>query len=334
MSADRELLERISAALAHGPDDARALVDEARQSARDEVLDLLRRAFRHRLLAQVADHLDGGTGMAAPVDRPAVDPVAAADSPAAPVTYLFGVSRAPVSVDDDLPVLPGGGPVRSVHHDHLRAVVCDADVATLRSLEELGPDDLDRLAAVANVHDEVLARVAAQAPVLPLRLGTAVTDDAVVRDLLTANAAALTAELERLEGHAEWAVVARVTDGRAPEDARPHSGSGSDYLRGRQAALAERANRWEAHQHLADDVHARLSAFAVASDTVDRRPLEQVPPVLHGVYLLAWEQIEAFESAVEQARAAYPDAIIEATGPWPPYHFTSVALSLEGRTIA
>jgi hypothetical protein len=68
----------------------------------------------------------------------------------------------------------------------------------------------------------------------------------------------------------------------------------------------------------------------VASDTVTRRPLEvdEVgPPALHGVYLLAWEQIAPFEQAVEEARRAYPGTVIEATGPWPPYHFTYVDVS-------
>jgi hypothetical protein len=199
----------------------------------------------------------------------------------------------------------------------------------LRTLEDLSPDDLDDLAAAAHAHDEVLARVAAQAPVVPLRLGTVLADDGVVADLLAANGEVLEAELDRFDGHAEWAVVVRIPD-REPDDALPdtETDSGGDYLRRRQAALSAREGRWEARTRLADEVHERLSTFAVAADTVERRPLEQVPPALHGVYLLTWDRIGPFEDAVDEARAAHPEAIIEATGPWPAYHFTSVDLAL------
>jgi hypothetical protein len=201
----------------------------------------------------------------------------------------------------------------------------------LRTLEDLSPDDLDDLAAAAHAHDEVLARVAAQAPVVPLRLGTVLADDGVVSELLAANGEVLGAELDRFEGHAEWAVVVRIPD-REPEAAasETEAGSGGDYLRRRQASLSAREGRWEARTRLADEVHERLSRFAVAADVVERRPLEQVPPALHGVYLLAWDRIGPFEDAVDEARTAHPEAIIEATGPWPAYHFTSVDLSLGG----
>jgi hypothetical protein len=261
----------------------------------------------------------------------------AADGPEPPrhtgtATYVFGITRSSVTCDPDLPRVPGGGPVRAVTDDGLCAIVSDAEPDALRELEQLGPDDLDRLAAVAHAHDEVLARMAAQAPVIPLRLGTVLAGDDLVRSLLDANGEALTAELDRVEGHAEWAVVVRVPEGGAADQedlAAPETGGG--YLRGRQAELAARERRWEARDRLASDLHERLSTFAVAAEVVERRPLEQVPPALHGVYLLEWGSIGPFEDAVDDARQAYPEAVIEATGPWPPYHFTSVDLSLEDR---
>jgi hypothetical protein len=266
-------------------------------------------------------------------ERVGADPAGPASAGRA--TYVFGFTRTSVTLEDDLPRVPGGGPIRAVDRAELRAVVCDADPDVLRSLEDLGPEDLDRLAAAAHAHDEVLARVAAQAPVVPLRLGTVLADDAVVRDLLAANGEALTAELGRVDGHAEWAVVVRIPDGGPADDrSETESDSGGDYLRRRQASLSARETRWAARERLADEVHDRLSTFAVAAETIERRPLEQVPPALHGVYLLTWDQIGPFEDAVDEARRAHPEAIIEATGPWPAYHFTSVDLSLDGRTTS
>jgi hypothetical protein len=368
MSAEGELLRRIQAALSRADLEADALVDEAWQAARAEVGAVLQRAFQHELLSRVADAVDDGLPAAplegaspddrVPVPEPSAaseagqpvgsspgaepdevpevpevaSPPATAPGSAGAATYVFGITRSTVTFDPDLPRVPGGGPVRAVANGELCAIASDADPDSLRELEELGPDDLDRLAAVAHAHDEVLARLAAQAPVIPLRLGTVLAGDDLVRSLLDANGEALAAELDRVEGHAEWAVVVRIPDGGAADEEAPtRSETGSGYLRERRSELAARERRWEARDRLATDLHERLSTFAVAAEVVERRPLEQVPPALHGVYLLEWGSIGPFEDAVDDARQAYPEAVIEATGPWPPYHFTSVDLSLEDR---
>jgi hypothetical protein len=367
MGAEDELLRRLQEALARTDLEATTVVDEAWGAARAEVLAVLQRAFQHELLSRVTQVLDDELPRGVPRQRPEPSPEGHEPSPArrepspasrepspdaetaagpdAPVaasaddvaTYVFGFTRASVTLDAELPGIPGGGPVRSVRDGSLLAIVCDVDPGSLRVLEELAPDDLDRLAAVAHVHDEVLASAAAQEPVLPLRFGTVLADDGVVRALLTANSSALTAELDRVEGHAEWAVVVHLPErgattpapGAAPApDAA--ADSGGDYLRGRRAELQARERRWEARDRLVAELHQRLSSFAVAAEVVDRPPLQQVPPALHGVYLLAWDAIGPFEDAVDEARRTYPDAVIEATGPWPPYHFTSVDLSLDG----
>jgi hypothetical protein len=251
-----------------------------------------------------------------------------------PVTYVFGITRSGLETrPDQLPRVPSGGSARTLDHAGLRAVVCDVDAMTYRALQEPGPDGLDVLAAAAHAHDEVLARLAAEGPVLPLRLGTMLPDDATVRVLLERHAVAMASELDRVEGHAEWAVIVHLPEEderEASQRARDEADSGADYLRQRQAALAAKGVRWELRDRLASEIHDRLRVFAVASDTVTRRPLEVEevgPPALHGVYLLAWEQIAPFEQAVEEARRAYPGTVIEATGPWPPYHFTSVDVS-------
>lgn len=354
MGTEGELLRRIQAALARADLEADALVDEAWDAARVEVRTVLQRALQQELLDRVAHVLEGGPPRtSAPEGHPATEAPApetaepARPSPAATgigpnpgpgtggqaggdgaATYIFGITRTTVALDPDLPRVPGGGPVRAVDHGDLRAVVCDAQPDAMRALEDLGPDDLDHLATLANAHDEVLARVAAQAPVLPLRLGTLLGDDPTVRALLVANGEVLGRELARVAGHAEWAVVVRVTDRPQAESHAAEAKDGAEYLRARREALAAREHRWASRDQLAADVHERLAGFAVDAATVDKRPLERVPPALHGVYLLPWDRIDAFEDAVDAARAAHPDAIIEASGPWPPYHFTSVDLTL------
>lgn len=338
MGSESDLLRRIQTLLGRADLEVDDLVDEAWQAARAEVRTVLQRAFQQELLSRVAQVVESSEPAAGPstdsagTEEPAADNSPRPEQTSAPATYLFGITQVSAALDGDLPRVPGGGPVRAVDHGALRAVVCDADADALRRLEALDANDLDFLADAAHAHDEVLARVAARAPVVPLRLGTLVADDAVVTALLESNATSLRAELERVDGHAEWAVVVRIADHGGEPAPSTAAASGGDYLRQRQASLSARERRWEAKERLADAVHERLSVFAVAAETVEQRPLEQVPPALHGVYLLPWEAIEPFEEAVEEARAAHPEAIIEATGPWPAYHFTSIDLSVGGQS--
>jgi hypothetical protein len=104
--------------------------------------------------------------------------------------------------------------------------------------------------------------------------------------------------------------------------------SGSEYLRRRSVALEAKQTRWRTREELATRMHERLAAVAAQADVVVSRPLEDVaPPLLHGVYLLDDTALADLERTVGQLREEHDDAVIEMTGPWPPYHFASVELS-------
>lgn len=370
MSAEQELLRRLQAALRDADSDAAALVDEAREAARAEVREVLRRTMAHDLLRRALEEVELTTGRSAstehlgpepppspeppvppepsdppeppdPTDRSAraADRAAEQPSPVATVVYVFGIGRSGThELDEDLPRLPGGGPVRSVDRHGLRALVADLEVAIVEELQDPSPAALDTLAAAATAHDTVLATVASRVPVVPFRLGTVVDDDVAMADVLDRHAAALHAELDRFDGRTEWAVTVQLL-ARAAADGAPHgpsgpsaAGDGAAYLRERQAAVAARRARIERRERLTDDVHTRLSEVAVGASTVERRDRDGVPPrQLHGVYLLDAERVESFHRIVDELRAEHPEAIIEASGPWPPYHFTAVRLDDPGR---
>ncbi|MDP8969447.1 MAG: GvpL/GvpF family gas vesicle protein [Actinomycetota bacterium] len=359
MSAERELLRRLRAALGEAELDVEALVGEAWDEARREVRDTLRRLMVRDLLerslravgpaaappdrarsraveAQVS--ADPGAGVdPAPDDDPVaeVDPVAAVDpvgdvdpAPAATVTYLYGITRSGGSLPGGLPRLPGGGPVRTVDLGRLRALVCRLEQRTLDALQAPGSDGLDTLAAAAQGHDATLAAVAREGTVLPLRLGTVVTDESSVRALLERHADALGVELDRFDGYAEWAVTVHLRERVSPDEPAETAGtSGRDYLHLRQAALRSTQRRRDTVSRLAEEIHNRLAACAQEADVVASTPLHDVaPPLLHGVYLLDRDQRERFGAVVDELRAAHPDARVDVSGPWPPYHFTTVRI--------
>jgi hypothetical protein len=364
VSAERELLARLQQVLAEADVDVDGLVAAAWEEAQDEVRTTLRRLFTHDLLRRAlatfdappagpaagtvddAPPADPAPPDPAPAGAPAADPVAAdVTDPTLPApeasavgevdgtaTYLFGIVRA-----DALPhaaqdlQLPGAGPIRGLEVGPVRAVVCDVDPGAFAALQDPSADDLELLATAAYAHDALLADLAQQGPVLPLRLGTVVADDDTLRRVLAGHAPTLVSELDRLDGHAEWAVTVHLledpSDTAASEADADEALTGRDYLQRRRKALDLRDERWRTQEAVAGAVHARLAALAVDDEVVGSRPLEDgAPPLLHGVYLVADDRWPELERTVDELRAAHPSASIEVSGPWPPYHFTAVEL--------
>jgi hypothetical protein len=358
VTREQELLRALQAVLTSADVDVSELVEGAWDDAQETVRATLRRMMTQDLLARALATLEDPSGAATTTTAPSstgevataphpvppappADEDASPDGPAAPTppqqgvsTYLFGVvgpdAHLPVT---ELPRLPGGGPLRLLPIGRAQALVCDVDPATFESLREPGPAGLDLLAAAAHAHDAVLARFV-DAPVLPLPLGTVVNDDAAVTDLLGRHADGLRAELDRLSGTAEWAVTVRSLEDPSTEDT-PTPASGRDYLEARRAARSRREGRWADQERLAADLHGPLAACAIDAEQVASRPLEEAaPPLMHGVYLVADDARDRFASTVAYLRTEHPGTIIEATGPWPPYHFAALDLSNDSESAS
>lgn len=357
MSSEQDLLRALQAVLSSADVDVTELVEGAWGEAQDEVRSTLRRLMSRDLLRRSLATLEG----TAPTTPPAVDhvhpapaatprwhaPPATAPATPAPttgprppapptegaqerLTYLFGVVGPDATLPrGDLPQLPGGGPLRLLDVGTVQALVCDVDPATFEVLRRPGPDGLDVLAAAAQAHDVVLARLV-DAPVLPLALGTVLPDDGTVVELLERHADRLSGELTRVTGVSEWAVTVRTLADEPPAPEPDPPASGRDYLEARRAALGRRERRWADQEQLVGALHGPLAACAVDATEVASRPLEATaPPLLHAVYLVADDARDRFRSTVDYLRGEHPEAVIEVTGPWPPYHFTAIDLTAE-----
>jgi hypothetical protein len=362
MSDERDLLRELQGVLEAADVDVASLVEGAWEQAYADVQATLHRLMTRDLLTRSLATLQGP--QAAPVSAPPPSPgptPAEAPEPerrdptppnltppdltppdptppasegrdprppgAETATYLFGIVGPAATIPSEpLPPLPGGGPVRLVEVGRVRGLVCDVDPAVFDALRDPGPDSLELLALAAQAHDVTLARFV-DAPVLPLRLGTVLHDDEAVIGLLGAHEQRLHAELRRIAEHAEWAVTVHAAEPLGDETAPPDATSGRAYLEGRRTALHAQEDRWQDQQRLADAVHAPLVAAATDAAEVTSRPLEDHPPTFHGVYLVGDEARDRFLSTVSYLRGEHPDAVIEVTGPWPPYHFSAVDLS-------
>ena len=152
---------------------------------------------------------------------------------------------------------------------------------------ELAPGDLDdeaRLERLVRAHNELLLGALEDGAVVPFRFGTTFPDRAALEDWLEQHREALSAELERLRGTAEWSVE---PVGRVPEV------EAAEYLGARLATTVKPGLR------------ERLAAASedAAGDA----------------YLVAKTRPDEFGAAVAELEAEGYE--LRVTGPWPPYSF-------------
>lgn len=170
-----------------------------------------------------------------------------------------------------------------------RPLVALAGVADgLRPLVlELAPGDLDdesRLERLVREHNQLLLAALEEGAVVPFRFGTTFPDRAALDAWLERHRSALTVELERLRGTAEWSVE--------PVGGRPEVGA-SEYLGARLATTVRPGLR------------ERLAAASEDS--------------AGDAYLVAKARQDEFGAAVAELEAEGYE--LRVTGPWPPYSF-------------
>lgn len=170
-----------------------------------------------------------------------------------------------------------------------RPLVALAGVADgLRPLVlELAPGDLDdeaRLERLVRAHNELLLGALEAGAVVPFRFGTTFPDSGALDEWLERHCEALSSELERLRGTAEWSVE--------PIGRMPDVGA-ADYLGARLATTVKPGLR------------ERLAAASEDS--------------AGDAYLVAGVRQEEFAGAVAELEAEGYE--LRVTGPWPPYSF-------------
>jgi Gas vesicle synthesis protein GvpL/GvpF len=217
----------------------------------------------------------------------------------------------------------GGEPVRVVTEADLSAVVSSVDVAAFgeESLPHL-LGDLATIEIIGRAHHEVVAWVASDGPVVPLRLATIYPDDTTIRALLAERHAELATLLQRFRGTQEWGVrvylepwADRAHDGPCAAAAR-HPGDGD---------LAVWEPRWQRSQACAADIDHALSSLASAV----RRHAAPDPRfgdiegwmVLNAVYLVDSQRVDEFTGLVLKLAIEHAALRADITGPWPPYSF-------------
>jgi Gas vesicle synthesis protein GvpL/GvpF len=231
-----------------------------------------------------------------------------------------------VTTDLDSRQLPGltgvaGEPVRVVTEAGLSAVVGTVSDSTHsgKPLTNLLVG-LTAIEKAGRAHHDVIAWLADDRPVLPLRLATVYPDDATIRMLLAERHTELNVLLESFRGTQEWGVKVYVQPWANGAECDPFTRIASEPGR-----LLSMEPLWAKAEACAEDIGQALSDIAVATR---RRPSPDPRfgddsgwMVLNGAYLLDAERADEFAEIVESVTAEHAALRADVTGPWPPYSF-------------
>ncbi len=268
----------------------------------------------------------------------------------AQLVYLFGVVPADACEAKDFDAIEGLLPDTrvlpidlAVGHADLLGVAClvPADTFAAETLPT-ALEERDWLEARVLSHERVLEALHAGRDLVPFRFATICRDFAAARALLAENAAQLHGALACVRGAQEWGVKLCFD----PQEVRQALAVTSSAVRDLTARIAtssagqayflqkklEKTLGSETDVVIADSlqhVRARLGAQARASVTIALRQSSASPHpqrlAWKAAYLVGRQASLGFHACLaELDNALRPSGLcIEASGPWPPYHFVS-----------
>jgi hypothetical protein len=240
----------------------------------------------------------------------------------------------------------GGERVRAVSEAGLTAVVgsVDAEVFGEQARTTL-LSDLASIERLGRVHHQVIACVAAENPVLPLRLATVYPSDQTVLARLRQSSAEFAVMLESFRGTEEWGVKVYVgageqvqADQAAPGGAVTAAGEGLNSPEDRPARPVDELSVREDGsvkpvpgrdaEACAQMIDRALSGIAVAA----RRQAAAEPGpggpenwlVLNAAYLLNSDRAGEFAAVARALAGTHTGIRADLTGPWPPYSFADL----------
>jgi hypothetical protein len=241
-----------------------------------------------------------------------------------PALYVYGVT--PTREAPDASGI-AGAPVRSVPGEGVAALVSD-----LPQVEQvaLGRDEL-------NAHSGVLDRALEGGPVLPMRFGVVMENEAAVRDrLLLPHRDQLHQQLDRLTGKVEVRLRATyeeqtlmrevVAEDRGIISLRESiRGKPDDATYYERIRLGEMVAEAVARKREADAETLLAALNPLAIDTVaGEPPHERV--ALSASFLIEHDRLDEFDDAVDQIGQAQEGRMrLKYAGPLPPYSFVELS---------
>jgi len=228
-----------------------------------------------------------------------------------------------------------------VAHDGLYALV--GRVSAQDFSEENLParlKDLNWIAEKVKLHERIVEHAMQHGCVIPLKFGTVFSSEDNVHSMLEAHAGEFRRNLAALAGKEEWGVKVYCDRQRLADDVRARDPRMIDLER--QIAAAPKGRAFLLGKRRADTLSAAVDATiaSLSQEIFDRLTKQSVrsrinPPlpaevtgrkeemILNSASLVLRESVPSFLDAADSLKESLGSrgALIECTGPWPPYNF-------------
>jgi hypothetical protein len=252
--------------------------------------------------------------------------------------YLYAISD---DVSDqataDTPAIDPSFPLERMRYRTLQAVVSPV------RLDEFGQDaindhlnDRQWIEEKIRAHDRVIKRVSEAATTIPCRFCTVLRDQRDVTLLLSTHYDRILDTLANLRGRREWGVRALFHSDIKPADeppAPPAENTGKQFLQRRKRQDSLRAQMKNEAQDRAHECHKALAEIAAGATllTPHRAGKRQAVELLNAAYLVPEAKTDQFHQSLLRLQERHAPNGLEllVTGPWPPYNFVQLDLSLE-----
>jgi hypothetical protein len=202
-------------------------------------------------------------------------------------------------------------------------------------ISDLDSNRLDVNISNVLAHQEVVkSALCISRSVIPCRFGTLFPEDDSVLWPLKEHYEAIIDQLAKLEGKMEVSIQAIFNRKIAPsimEERKESMTAGAMYLlRKKEQFDVNKALKEEA-ERFGQKLHQAISPFW--SDVKVQKQLVEKKLLLNVCYLVDQQDIPSFKLAYERFKGENSSRKLLYTGPWPPYSFADVDLSMDSQPI-
>jgi hypothetical protein len=272
--------------------------------------------------------------------------------------YLYAICKKTQKVREfESKSIDGSTGVFVFPRGRIEAIVSSVDPTDYQG-EEIqikAKDDLDWIVTHAKRHEAVLEEVMGSGETLqvliPMKFGTIFTSKETLEQMMKEQEGNFVNLLEQLEGMQEWNIridanmyeINKATEQMPQYKQAKHRAlqapKGMDYFEEMKAQDLFSALTQDYVEDLRQRVTKSLEGFVYefrenhintqdlhealleAQEKGSGRVLEERHPMLHRAYLIKQERASEFHTQIQGLQRAFPELIIERSGPWPPYNF-------------
>lgn len=263
--------------------------------------------------------------------------------------YLYGLIPE-VEIDAqaiaELKDFDGEGNLRMIPIQGTAAIVCTLDGRKYseEQIKDKTSNDMEWLQEKAFHHHETVLALAKQFTVIPLKFCTLYKSEESLISTIESNAEKFRESFDAIAGNEEWNLKIYCDDSALRKqfsDSNPALAEKmaeiSQLSKGKQFFEKKKIDKWidgeieKEKDQVSEAIHEKLCRHSRSShvkktwgkDTTGRDD----PMTWNGVYLLDKSNVDAFLERIEAFQSEMETAgwQLEASGPWPAYHFSSIS---------